>query len=434
MANITAHDPIKTASRITREHFIEVLEKNGSPWADWSGKLFDLIIANAHDPGFWLAVAGREHSFGSNRDSVLWRNGTNSWTNARSVRAPRHMLSGPAAVIHDERRRGPYVRYASVEDSLIDGMYRVDDPGYVYQQRKATSIAEVLFIWTESDADAYIAYVVSKLNAWQEQPTPAIRGLRDVRHQLAARKKGDGPAGPFATLPLAQKRGLVVHYSGPPVGNRVDALSVLKAEAQFHVSKNWARAGEASVYGDGLMYHVAVGDDGTKYLCRDLEAVLWHCGVTAWNRAALSVHLPIGGNQRASVAQLQALTEVVDDWSSLTGTPRSDVRGHQELSPTSCPGTLMTDFVYPYREGTSVSDGQWFAETGFHIGGAFWEFWRDRGGLPLFGYPLTNELREDGRTVQYFERAVFEWHPENAVPYQVLLRRLGAQALVGRAG
>lgn len=432
MSTITGNDPVKTRPRVTRERFIDVLETNDSPWADRAGKLYDLIVANDHDPGFWLAVAGREHSFGSNRDSVLWRNQTNSWTNARSVRAPRRLLSGPATVIHDAQRRGPYVRYASVEDSLIDGMCRVDDPDYVYQQRKATSIAAVLSIWTESDAEAYIAYVAGKLNEWQERMVGGMRGLRDIRHQLATRLKSDGPAGPFAALPLDQKRGLVVHYSGPPVGNRDDTLAVLKAEAQYHVGKNWARAGESPVYGDGLMYHVAVGDDGTKYLCRDLEAVLWHCGVTAWNRAALSVHLPLGGDQRASAAQLQALTEVVDDWRALTGTPKSDIRGHQELSPTSCPGTLMADFVYPYREGTSMANGQWFGETGFYIGGAFWEFWRERGGLPIFGYPLTNELREDGRIVQYFERAVFEWHPENATPHHVLLRRLGAQALVGR--
>jgi hypothetical protein len=31
--------------------------------------------------------------------------------------------------------------------------------------------------------------------------------------------------------------------------------------------------------------------------------------------------------------------------------------------------------------------------------------------------------------VQYFERAVFEYHPENDEPYRVLLRRLGAEAL-----
>jgi hypothetical protein len=49
--------------------------------------------------------------------------------------------------------------------------------------------------------------------------------------------------------------------------------------------------------------------------------------------------------------------------------------------------------------------------------------------LPIFGYPLTNERDEDGMTIQYFERAVFEWHPNNPTPYKVLLRRLGADAL-----
>jgi hypothetical protein len=47
----------------------------------------------------------------------------------------------------------------------------------------------------------------------------------------------------------------------------------------------------------------------------------------------------------------------------------------------------------------------------------------------LFGYPLTNEFEEDGRTVQYFERTVFEFHLGNQGPYRVLLRRLGTDAL-----
>jgi thermitase len=91
----------------------------------------------------------------------------------------------------------------------------------------------------------------------------------------------------------------------------------------------------------------------------------------------------------------------------------------------------MEDFIYPYREGRlePVTDGQFFDETGHYVGGAFWNYWRERGGLPIFGYPLTEETEEDGRTVQYFERAVFEYHPENAAPWTVLLRRLGAEAL-----
>jgi hypothetical protein len=38
---------------------------------------------------------------------------------------------------------------------------------------------------------------------------------------------------------------------------------------------------------------------------------------------------------------------------------------------------------------------------------------------------------EDGNvyTVQYFERARFEYHPENAPPYDVLLGQFGRQIL-----
>lgn len=333
MGIVSEHDPVRTSPRMGRQLFISVLIENDSPWSGKAGRLYDLIAGNGHDPAFWLAIAGREHSFGSNRNSVLWRNDTKSWTNARSIRAPANLLSGPATIIHDEVRRGPYVRYASVEDSLIDGMYRLDDPGYVYQRAGATTIGAVIRLWTESDAGSYIAYVVGRLNEWSRADTPhAMRGLIDIRADLATRQRGDGPAGPFASLPPSQKHGVVVHYSGPPVANRADTLAVLRAEARYHVGKTWARSGEDLVYGDGLMYHVAIGDDGTKYLCRDLEAVLWHCGVTSWNRAALSVHLPLGGDQRASASQLQALAEVVDDWRAMTATPASDVRGHQELS------------------------------------------------------------------------------------------------------
>jgi hypothetical protein len=98
----------------------------------------------------------------------------------------------------------------------------------------------------------------------------------------------------------------------------------------------------------------------------------------------------------------------------------------------------MEDFVYPYREGRIVADGHYFNETGHHVGGGFWDHWRDHGGLSIFGYPLSGELQEpceDGQihTVQYFERAVFEWHPQNHPPYQVLLRRLGDDAFKRRA-
>jgi hypothetical protein len=61
--------------------------------------------------------------------------------------------------------------------------------------------------------------------------------------------------------------------------------------------------------------------------------------------------------------------------------------------------------------------------------GRFQEYWRENGGLAVFGYPLTDEFQQDGRITQYFERARFEFFPENQPPYDVLLGRLGVVLL-----
>lgn len=58
------------------------------------------------------------------------------------------------------------------------------------------------------------------------------------------------------------------------------------------------------------------------------------------------------------------------------------------------------------RAGTPV----WFPQTRHTLAFAFREFFDARGGLPMFGYPLTEVFIEDGRPVQYFERARMEWH------------------------
>ena len=78
--------------------------------------------------------------------------------------------------------------------------------------------------------------------------------------------------------------------------------------------------------------------------------------------------------------------------------------------------------------GTGDS-GYWFPETGHTLQNSFMAYWETYGGLQVFGYPISEELQENGRTVQYFERARFEWHPENAgTVYEVLLGHLGVEA------
>jgi len=88
-----------------------------------------------------------------------------------------------------------------------------------------------------------------------------------------------------------------------------------------------------------------------------------------------------------------------------------------------------------------------FAQTGHAIAPQFWSYWASHGlefdgqggkslqeSMALFGLPLSEAVMEksatDGNTylTQHFERARFEFHPENAgSPYEVLLGLLGRE-------
>jgi hypothetical protein len=90
----------------------------------------------------------------------------------------------------------------------------------------------------------------------------------------------------------------------------------------------------------------------------------------------------------------------------------------------------------------------YFTETGHAIDAHFWGFWSSHGlefdgdkktksfaeALALFGFPISEaqmEQSSDGNMylTQWYERARFEFHPENKAPYDVLLGLLGAEVL-----
>lgn len=75
-----------------------------------------------------------------------------------------------------------------------------------------------------------------------------------------------------------------------------------------------------------------------------------------------------------------------------------------------------------------------FPETGHSVSGVFQQFYRDHGGVALFGFPISEPFsganRTDGKTYtqQFFQRARMEFHPENkGTPYEVLLGLLGSE-------
>ncbi len=80
-------------------------------------------------------------------------------------------------------------------------------------------------------------------------------------------------------------------------------------------------------------------------------------------------------------------------------------------------------------------DARYFAEMGHNLRAGFRAYWEANGELAQFGHPLSEEVTEqleDGRTytVQYFERARMEYHPEHAgTPYEVLLGQFGRRIL-----
>ncbi|MDQ6693467.1 MAG: PQQ-dependent sugar dehydrogenase [Chloroflexota bacterium] len=83
----------------------------------------------------------------------------------------------------------------------------------------------------------------------------------------------------------------------------------------------------------------------------------------------------------------------------------------------------------------------YFKQTGHSIGAELQTYWQENGGIPVFGYPLSEAFQErsptDGKTylVQYFERNRLEYHPENkGTPYEVLLGLLGVQNYQSRYG
>jgi hypothetical protein len=79
-----------------------------------------------------------------------------------------------------------------------------------------------------------------------------------------------------------------------------------------------------------------------------------------------------------------------------------------------------------------------FPATGHRLGAEFAAYWQAHGGLAVYGYPISEPVREtsptDGKAylVQYFERNRLEFHPELPPAFRVSLGLLGVDLLRAR--
>jgi hypothetical protein len=104
--------------------------------------------------------------------------------------------------------------------------------------------------------------------------------------------------------------------------------------------------------------------------------------------------------------------------------------GNEPVLSTRVPGPSIN--VVP--ESKFTPDGcRLFSETSRKICGRIRQFYEQNGDIAAFGQPISDErpIPVEGRTfqAQWFERGRIELHPENQPPYDVLLGRLGAEAL-----
>jgi hypothetical protein len=108
------------------------------------------------------------------------------------------------------------------------------------------------------------------------------------------------------------------------------------------------------------------------------------------------------------------------DWvvqGTLLGTWKAQqARSRSPFRPVTLPDYQPNDEYY------------FFEETSHTLANGFKKYWDENGGVAVFGYPISEEFEENGFIVQYFERARFEWHSENAgTAFEVLLGHLGRE-------
>lgn len=142
-------------------------------------------------------------------------------------------------------------------------------------------------------------------------------------------------------------RYFTIHYNGPAVpgkGSEASEIAQLQFDATWHMRPGALGAASG---GDGIQYHGATLNTGKNVQLRDWNALLWHCGNFVGNQESIAWHVPIGGFQTATLAQLNSLFNVViptfmREYPSIAYV---NVKGHKEWKPTDCPGTLYREIL-----------------------------------------------------------------------------------------
>ncbi|HET8627836.1 MAG TPA: M23 family metallopeptidase, partial [Thermomicrobiales bacterium] len=113
---------------------------------------------------------------------------------------------------------------------------------------------------------------------------------------------------------------------------------------------------------------------------------------------------------------------------------------HPDLAPAGAAVQLgqlgreaMGALIYPPSPPFPTAPGrEYVAATGHWLSYGFRDYWYAHDGIHLLGYPLSEEMAEGPRTVQYFERGRLEYDPAAPPGRAVTMTPLGAELLLRR--
>lgn len=248
---------------------------------------------------------------------------------------------------------------------------------------------------------------------------------------------------------------LPIRISHIPRGNpNRPGLPMIPQWITIHETSNYSPGANAEMHRQFVNNGGGSGNVSWQYTVDDKEIVEhlpvtevgWHAGdgyTGNGNRQSIGIELCVNSDGDFNGTRKLA-ARLVAHLMKIRGIPIERVVQHNHWSGKYCPLIMRRDglwdgFIADIRALVEPEvphpTARYFPETGYYIAQGFREFWEqfnnDSLSIAVFGYPLSNELPfvtpgGASGSQQYFERAVFEWHPDRG---RVLLRRLGAEEL-----
>lgn len=410
---VTPESAWRCPPRISLARFERILRERGNPGVlaeRPASSYYNICVNKGVDPLFILAKFNHESSLGTAGVAVT----THSWGNTR---APNF---GAIPIGTTAGRTGTFPIWRDWLDGLVSTVERLISPEWVYWDRE--TIREIYDhpsgkVWAPAgdmnDPAGYLRAVIDFMNANEDMPVVAqLPGFQwkpaDTRHFTAGR--------------TARIRGGAQHYSAG-----TNSLNWLTTNPQSNVS--------ATVL---VKHYPTLADRGWQLVRIEDTA---HTTAFA-NPYTVSIEYEHDGAQPIPDIAYEVLGATWADieryvLAQRLGDFSEGIKGHKEW--VNNPGLICPDGIDMQRvierwqhHRTPEINPDYDPVTRKYVHPEFSRYYRENGGLMVFGRPITGGFIEDGRLTQYFERSVFQHFPDHEEPYKVLLRLLGAEELSRR--